>query len=281
MAYETTDQLLAEISDYWDKRPSSNIYNLVDAFNEPFEAISDNAEKVERWRALQDAKGTTLDLFGTDIQTYRPSSDDDDYRFLIHIMELISRAQGTVPSIYKITSSALEEPNGYKVWKTAIRHVSIQVPLDACRTVQMQKFISNNLQKMLAMGYWIDTIYFRTTTHLPLYVGVGTQSKFHETQRSKTIWWTGWKAKTSKNLYVGAYTQYQHKTSAKSNTIWWSGWKARAPATLSIAIAGQIAKTSIWHSSTLWHEDQSQIVHTGLTVGNKIITKTTQSITTE
>lgn len=95
MAYETTDQLLAEISDYWNKRLGSNLYNLVDSFSSPFEAISDNAEKVERWRALQDAKGTTLDLFGSDIETYRPDSDDENYKFLIHLMELLSRAQGT------------------------------------------------------------------------------------------------------------------------------------------------------------------------------------------
>ena len=70
MAYETTEQLLAEISDYWDKRPQGNVYKLIDAFNAPLEAISDNAYKVERWRALQDAKGTTLDLVGIVIVQY-------------------------------------------------------------------------------------------------------------------------------------------------------------------------------------------------------------------
>ena len=163
MAYETSEQLLAEISDYWYKRPGGNLYKLIDAFNEPLEAISDNANKVERWRALKDAKGTTLDLFGADIQTYRPSQDDDNYRFIIHIMELLSRAQGTIPSIYKIASSALQTGEGFKVWKTSIRHVGIQVPFDAVKTLRMQKFIIRNFQKMLAMGYWIDEIKFVST----------------------------------------------------------------------------------------------------------------------
>lgn len=204
MAYETSEQLLAEISDYWYKRPGGNMYKLIDAFNEPLEAISDNAYKVERWRALKDAKGTTLDLFGADIQTYRPSQDDDEYRFIIHIMELLSRAQGTIPSMMKIMSSALETDQGFKVWKTNIRHVGVQIPFDAVKTVRMQKFIIKNLQNMLAMGYWIDEIVFVTKTDLPLYIGVAGRISDTSIWKAKTtIWWSGWEAKTTPAYYVG------------------------------------------------------------------------------
>lgn len=313
MAYETSEQLLAEISDYWYKRPGGNLYKLIDAFNEPLEGISTNANKVERWRALKDAKGTTLDLFGADIQTYRPSQDDDNYRFIIHIMELLSRAQGTIPSIYKIASSALQTGEGFKVWKTSIRHVGIQVPFDAVKTLRMQKFIIRNFQKMLAMGYWIDEIVFVTTTHLPLYVGMGTQLKHRKIERSPVKWWTGWKARTPENLHVGIYTQQKEKRHQrskmiwwdgwksktaddlyvgiygqqkvehheKSKTLWWDGWKARAPAPAFIATAGRIVRTQVWHSSTLWREKQEQEVHAGLTIGSKTITQATQSLTTE
>lgn len=215
MAYETSEQLLAEISDYWYKRPGGNLYKLIDAFNEPLEAISDNANKVEHWRALKDAKGTTLDLFGADIQTYRPSQDDDNYRFIIHIMELLSRAQGTIPSIYKIASSALQTGEGFKVWKTSIRHVGIQVPFDAVKTLRMQKFIIKNLQNMLAMGYWIDEIIFRTSTPLPLYIGVGGQISSTSIWSANTVWWTGWKAKTGNQIYAGVKGRI-------SNTSIWS-----------------------------------------------------------
>lgn len=250
MAYETSEQLLAEISDYWYKRPGGNMYKLIDAFNEPLEAISDNAYKVERWRALKDAKGTTLDLFGADIQTYRPSQDDDEYRFIIHIMELLSRAQGTIPSMMKIMSSALETDQGFKVWNTNIRHVGVQIPFDAVKTVRMQKFIIKNLQNMLAMGYWIDEIVFVTKTDLPLYIGTGSQAKFHEIQRSKTLWWSGWKAKTpSQPLYIGA--------------------------------TGRMVKTAVWHTSAEWWDNPAEEIHAGINIGNRTITTTTQSIETE
>ena len=281
MAYETSEQLLAEISDYWYKRPGGNLYKLIDAFNEPLEGISTNANKVERWRALKDAKGTTLDLFGADIQTYRPSQDDDNYRFIIHIMELLSRAQGTIPSIYKIASSALQTGEGFKVWKTSIRHVGIQVPFDAVKTLRMQKFIIRNFQKMLAMGYWIDEIVFVTTTHLPLYVGMGTQLKHRKIERSPVKWWTGWKARTSDKQYIGVATQIKHHNTLPSNAKWWTGWKAESTRSQFIGVVGQLAKSSVWATAAVWSKPQTAEIHAGLTIGNKILTTTTQSIKTE
>lgn len=250
MAYETTEQLLAEISDYWDKRPTSNIYNLVDAFNSPFEAISDNADKIERWRALKDAKGTTLDLFGEDIQTYRPGNDDDDYRFLIHLMELLSRAQGTIPSIYKIASSALNNENYFKIYKTGIRHIGIQIPFDSIKTPQMQKFLLSNLRKMLALGYWIDGIIFRVSTDLPLYIGAQAQSGWETTMRSKTIWWTGWKAKTEEKPFAGIKGRMSDTSiwTAKT-TIWWSGWKAKTTPDYYVGMAQRFITSSIWSTA--------------------------------
>lgn len=281
MAYETSEQLLAEISDYWYKRPGGNLYKLIDAFNEPLEGISTNANKVERWRALKDAKGTTLDLFGADIQTYRPSQDDDNYRFIIHIMELLSRAQGTIPSIYKIASSALQTGEGFKVWKTSIRHVGIQVPFDAVKTLRMQKFIIRNFQKMLAMGYWIDEIVFVTTTHLPLYVGMGTQLKHRKIERSPVKWWTGWKARTSDKQYIGVATQIKHHNTLPSNAKWWTGWKAESTRSQFIGVVGQMAKSSVWATAAVWSKPQIAEIHAGLTIGNKKLTITTQSIKTE
>lgn len=281
MAYETTEQLLAEISDYWDKRPQGNMYKLIDAFNTPLEAISDNADKIERWRALKDAKGTTLDLFGQDIQTYRPSEDDDEYRFIIHIMELFSRAQGTIPSMMKIMSSALETDQDFKVWKTGIRHVGIQVPFDAVKTLRMQKFIIRNFQKMLAMGYWIDEIVFVTTTKLPLYVGMGTQLKHRKIERSPVKWWTGWKARTSDKQYIGIATQIKHRNTLSSNAKWWTGWKAESTRSQFIGVVGQLAKSSVWATAAVWSKPQTAEIHAGLTIGNKKLTITTQSIKTE
>ena len=249
MAYETTDELLAEISDYWDKRPDSNMYKLLDAFNQPL-AISNNAEKVERWRALSDAKGTALDLFGSDIETYRPSKDDENYRFVIHLMELLSRAQGTIPSIYKIASNALEDKSNFRIWKTEIRHIGIQIPFDSIKTVQMQKFLLNSLHKMLALGYWIDEIIFRTSTPLPLYIGIGGQSSWQTTARSKVVWWTGWKAKTNNQVYAGVRGRISNTSIWSANTIWWTGWKATTSFNYHSGVISRYIVSSVWSTKT-------------------------------
>ena len=208
MAYETTDQLIAEVADHWNKRDDTVFYQLIDIYNSYMEKVSDEAEKVEKWRSLKEAKGTTLDLLGQDRKAYRISEDDDTYRFIIFVHILMSRAQGTIPSMVKIMSTALQAPkNKFKVYKTGLRHVGMIIPWDYVETLQMQKFIIKNLQKLIAMGYWIDEIVFKTYTHMHGYIGTGTQDRWQSKEHSHTIWWTGWKAKTANQHYYAVGQQ--------------------------------------------------------------------------
>ena len=279
MAYETSEQLLAEISDYWYKRPGGNLYKLIDAFNEPLEAISDNANKVERWRALKDAKGTTLDLFGADIQTYRPSQDDDNYRFIIHIMELLSRAQGTIPSIYKIASSALQTGEGFKVWKTSIRHVGIQVPFDAVKTLRMQKFIIRNFQKMLAMGYWIDEIVFDAATHVYGYLGAGTTDRWEEQDHLNSTWWTGWRENTDKGSYLATAITDNTNDIEKQDSNWGNSWSAKTAVTNYVATVAMTSEQYIQNLSAVWWTPGKDLeTSTGVTFGTQTIINDVQSL---
>jgi len=188
MAYETTDQLIAEISDHWVKDPRGNMYKLLDTYNNGFEQISDMADKVERWRAIQDAEGSTLDLFGQDINTSRPTKADDPYRFLIRLKILLSRAQGTIPSIFEITSTALGTTQGIKIWKTKNpRHVGIMLPWDYINDDYIQRFLVNNLQHMLALGYWLDVIVFYASMQKQNYLGVISNSYQEDTYTTNAI----------------------------------------------------------------------------------------------
>ena len=282
MAYETTDQLIDLLSHHWYKRHDGNLYKLLDVYNSHFEYLSDNGEKVERWRAIQNAEGTTLDLFGKDIETYRPTKDDPPYRFLIYLKTLLARAQGTRPSIVKITSAAIGTDQGLKIWNTGIpRHVGIQIPWDYVSQWPIEKFLLKNLQHMLALGYWLDVIVFKTTTHLPLYIAVGGQDRTHIITRTKLKWWTGWKTKNDAKLYVGMHTSYKDVWREHQKLKWWTGWKTKNDSNLYIAVTGRIIKTSVWHAKTRWWTSTEAQLHAGLTIGNKTITQTTQSIRTE
>lgn len=282
MAYETTDQLLTLPSHHWYKEHDGNLYKLLNVFNGDLERISDSGDKVAKWRGIFDAEGTTLDLFGKDISTYRPTKSDPPYRFLIYLKTLLARAQGTIPSIVKITGEALGTRQGLKIWKTGPpRHIAIQIPWDYVSELPVEKFLLENLQHMLALGYWLDYIVFRADTPLKLYIGVGTQERWQTTARSKTIWWTGWKSRTSTNLYYGMHTSYKNYQRVKSSVSWWTGWKAQTSKHLYLAVIGRIANTSIWHTSASWSSNHKEEVHAGLSVGTKTITTTTQSIKTE
>lgn len=188
MAYETTDQLIDLLSHHWYKRHDGNLYKLLDVYNSHFEYLSDNGEKVERWRAIQNAEGTTLDLFGKDIETYRPTKDDPPYRFLIYLKVLLSRAQGTIPSIVHITSTALGTDKGIKIWHLAEpRHVGIMLPWDYINDDYIQRFLVNNLQHMLALGYWLDVIVFYASTQKQNYLGVVSNSYQADTYTTNAV----------------------------------------------------------------------------------------------
>lgn len=282
MAYETTDQLIAEVADHWNKKKDTVFYQLLDSYNSLLEKISDENEKIAEWRSIDKAKGTTLDLIGQDYKAYRISDDDETFRFIIFLHILISRAQGTIPSMVKILGTALNaKPEQFKVYKTGLRHVGIEIPWDNVQTLQMQKFIIKNIQNLLAMGYWIDEIVFVTTTKLPLYVGMGTQIKHRKIERSPVKWWTGWKARTSDKQYIGIATQFKHHNTLSSNTKWWTGWKAESTKSQFIGVVGQLAKSSVWATTAVWSKPQTAEIHAGLTIGNKTLTTTTQSIATE
>ena len=155
-------------------------------------------------------------MFGQDINTSRPTKEDDPYRFLIKLKVLLSRAQGTIPSIMHITSTALGTDKGIKIWHTAApRHIGIRLPWDYVNDDYIQRFLVNNLQHMLALGYWLDCIVFRSDSPLPLYIGVvGRMSDTSIWKAKTTIWWSGWEAKTTPTYYVGMAERYI------SSSIW-------------------------------------------------------------
>ena len=199
----TTDELMAEMSQYWDNLEGSNIYKLVDSFNVPMTGLRQKAKKIEDWRQIKEAEGTTLDLMGEDRKTYRPSDDDDVFRFLLYIQFLLSQAQGTIPSIVKITTTALQMKDGVEVFNTDMpHHIGIRIPMDHIKNQQMQKLVMNKLEDMIGLGYWLDMIVFKSASPLSLYIGVGDQDTWQDTQETDMVWWTGWKAQTTPASYI-------------------------------------------------------------------------------
>ncbi len=280
--YETTDQLLAEISDHWVKDPRGNMYKLIDSYNTPLEQISDMANKVEKWRAIADAEGTTLDLFGKDIKTARPTKEDDPYRFLIRLKYLLAKAQGTIPSIVKIVSTALGTDKGIKIWHTAPpRHIGIQIPWDWVSQWPIEKFLLENLQHMLALGYWLDEIVFNAPTHVQAYIGAGSQDRWEYREPSQAIWWTGWSARTFNHWFFGTDSNFQVRDNDRTTAVWWTGWTDKTASPKYYGYAGYSASTAVWRTKAKWWTGYSETADVGLTLGLKQLTTNTQHLKAE
>lgn len=167
----STDELLAEVSQYWANYNGSNLWQLMDVLNKPMTDISTTAKQVENYREINVASGSTLDLFGEDFKASRVNHDDELYRFLIYIKSLVAKSQGTVPSIVNISETALQKKQGVKVFQNGIRHIIIQIPLSKVDSLKTERLILENLKELVALGIWLDKISFDTRTDVLQYLG--------------------------------------------------------------------------------------------------------------
>ena len=167
----STDELLAEVSQYWANYNGSNLWQLMDVLNKPMTDISATAKQVEDVREINVASGSTLDLFGEDYKVSRVNHDDDLYRFLIYIKSLVAKSQGTVPSIVNISETALQKKQGVKVFQNGTRHIIIQIPLEKIENLKTERLLLDNLKQLVALGIWLDRISFDTRTDATQYLG--------------------------------------------------------------------------------------------------------------
>lgn len=175
----STDELLAEVSQYWANYNGSNLWQLMDVLNKPMTDISATAKQVEDFREINVASGSTLDLFGEDFKASRVNHDDELYRFLIYIKSLVAKSQGTVPSIVNISETALQKKQGVKIFQNSTRHIIIQIPLDQISDLKTERLLLDNLKELVALGIWLDQIKFDAATEATEYIGTATT--YHET----------------------------------------------------------------------------------------------------
>lgn len=280
MAFETADELISMLSHHWYKEPDGNLYKMLNIYSNDMEQINDSDQKVIEWRAIQNAEGSTLDLFGKDIKTARPTQDDEPYRFLIYLKTLLARAQGTIPSIFKITSTALGTTKGIKIWKTKNpRHVGIMLPWDYVNDDYIQRFLVNNLQHMLALGYWLDAIVFDAATHVHGYLGAGTTDRWEEQDRLNSTWWTGWREKTDKGGYLATAITDSTNNIEKLDSNWGNSWGAKSTVANYAAAVVTTSDQYIQNLSAIWWTPGKDLeTSTGVTFGIQTIINDVQSL---
>lgn len=157
MAY-TVEELMAELSDHWAKDPNSNNYKLAQILAEEMQKISDNIVFSEDQKKISKAEGYNLDMLGKDRSVVRVSDDDEFYRFLIRIRAMMSRSTGSNPNITEIISTALGSKDKVRIVPTEPHHIAITIPSEKLPDVRQQRILTDNLQDLVALGNWLDSI---------------------------------------------------------------------------------------------------------------------------
>lgn len=161
-------ELVRKLSDFFNKNPNSNIGKILLILSEQLEKIRTEAEKVERWRNIDDAEGTTLDLMGAPIGQYRGQANDEIMRALIKTKIAQNNSDGTIPYLIEFLSLLLKIPVSEVVitglWKegrSATIHVS--VPADSINATGLSLRQFGQLVNAIVTGGILAEVLFEGT----------------------------------------------------------------------------------------------------------------------
>ncbi|MHA7580389.1 hypothetical protein ACX12E_08320 [Paenibacillus vandeheii] len=99
--------LIRKLTDVFTKNPESNIGKLLRIVSDPINDLKQGFEKIEQWRDIDQAKGTTLDLIGGNVGQKRGAASDDVYRIMIKSKIARNLSKGDVNTIIRVIALAV------------------------------------------------------------------------------------------------------------------------------------------------------------------------------
>lgn len=169
----TTDEVMTEMSDYWANTSDSNWYKLFDSFVSRGTALADNADTVRDWRDISFAKGATLDMISQDKEVPRIDDDDEFYRWLLKIKEMVFVNDPTIDNIERIITSVFGTSNFELETEPGKNGVQITLPASVLpQDLNKRAILLDYIQSLPAAGFGI-TLVFTSQTNTVVYVSVG------------------------------------------------------------------------------------------------------------
>ena len=104
------NDILKRLLSAYNKNPNSNIGKLLSILGDQLGEVKTNFELINEYRDIDNAKGKTLDLIGTNVNQYRGTSTDEVYRVLIKSKISRGLSTGDINSILETLSVALDVP---------------------------------------------------------------------------------------------------------------------------------------------------------------------------
>lgn len=112
----TVQDMLRRLTDVFRKDPESNVGKLMSIFAAQIQKLEQTVQRVEEWRDIDKAEGTTLDRIGENVGQPRGAATDEIYRILIKSKIARNLSKGDINTIITVLSTALDtDPSEIKI----------------------------------------------------------------------------------------------------------------------------------------------------------------------
>lgn len=99
--------LIKKLMDIFAKAPNSNLSKLLSIAADQLRDVQETLQKIEEWRDIDKAKGTTLDLIGGNVVQKRGAATDEVYRIMIKTKIARNLSKGDVNTIIRVIAMAV------------------------------------------------------------------------------------------------------------------------------------------------------------------------------
>ncbi|ALS27204.1 hypothetical protein IJ21_18030 [Paenibacillus sp. 32O-W] len=164
----TVQDMLRRLTDVFSKDPNSNIGKLMSILAEQLQKLEQTTCRVEEWRDIDKAQGTTLDRIGENVAQHRGAATDEIYRILIKSKIARNLSTGDINTIIGVLSTALNtDPSEIKITERYTDLVEpepaaislIALPIERINAIGMNPAqFAQIVQKTVAAGVRVGVI---------------------------------------------------------------------------------------------------------------------------
>lgn len=172
----TAQDMIRRLTDVFAKNPDSNIGKLMSIMADQLSRIQETVQRVEEWRDIDKAQGTTLDRIGENVGQTRGVATDEIFRILIKSKIARNLSKGDINTIITVLSTALDtDPSEIKIEELYADPIApepaaislIALPIDRINEVGMNPAqFARIVQRTVAAGVRVGIIELTGTFQL-------------------------------------------------------------------------------------------------------------------
>lgn len=104
----TAADIIARLTDVFVKSPDSNLGKLCGIMADQLRRVQETNDRIRRWRDIDQAKGKTLDMIGSNVGQPRGAATDEVYRIMIKSRIARNLSTADINTIIRVLAIALD-----------------------------------------------------------------------------------------------------------------------------------------------------------------------------